>query len=248
MVKLVELWLIESAITSLQIPSSLNNLSQIYASNASLTSFNSSALWSNMQIFDFSGCSLGVEDVNQMLVVMDSMTTSQALEVIVDGISNATPDNISGGNDGITAYWSLFDKGYTVQINGEVPRPIDFPTPKVISDSDGVINQSFIPQTSTTSVETLIETFVAESILLGDFFVEDSIPQNEYTLLNINEGAFLQNPTYGTGMSKYIQSPNSDNDIINIIVEKFAQDSLRVMGIEKNNEIINVESEDFNSK
>jgi len=91
-----------------------------------------------------------------------------------------------------------------------------------------------------------IESFFSKVVFLGDFYVKDDIQQNQYILLNINEGALLQNPTYGVGVANYAQSPTSDQDLLNTIVEKFAQDLLRVTSIKKLEDSISVESEDFN--
>ena len=90
------------------------------------------------------------------------------------------------------------------------------------------------------------EYFILNILVLGDFVVEDNINQNEYILLNANEGGFLQNPTFGVGAANYINSPTSDDQFLQIIVDKLAQDSLRVLGIQKVNEVIELQSKDFN--
>ena len=82
-------------------------------------------------------------------------------------------------------------------------------------------------------------------MVLGDFVAEDNVLQNEYILLNSNEGSFLQSPTFGVELGNFLQAPSSDSQILQTIVDKFAQDALRVIGISKNGETINVQSEDF---
>jgi len=164
------------------------------------------------------------------------------------GISaSATPDSNSGGNDGITAYWLLVDRGSYIQINSIPPRPENFPVPEIESDFDGVYGQSSVNQPdSQPETSVSVESFVIETVFLGDFDVRDDIQQNEYVLLNINEGSLLQNPTYGVGLGNYLHSPTTDQDLINLVVEKFAQDLLRVTKISKNDGLLSVESEDFN--
>ena len=98
-----------------------------------------------------------------------------------------------------------------------------------------------------TDVETIENKVIfVRDLILGDFVIEDNITQNEYLLLNANEGSFLQHPLQGVGIGSFIQSPSSDQSLINTVVEKFAQDTLRVIGIQKIEETLTVESEDFN--
>jgi hypothetical protein len=94
--------------------------------------------------------------------------------------------------------------------------------------------------------DTSHEYFILNTLVLGDFVVENSVNQNEYILLNANEGSFLQNPTFGVGAGNYIQAPTNDETFLQTIVDKFAQDALRVLGIQKSEEVIEVQSEDFN--
>ena len=54
------------------------------------------------------------------------------------------------------------------------------------------------------------ESFFYKTVFLGDFNVKEDIQQNQYMLLNINEGAILQNPTSGVGAANYAQSPDYD--------------------------------------
>ena len=86
--------------------------------------------------------------------------------------------------------------------------------------------------------------FFIQKLVLGDFIAVDDISQNEYVLMNVSEGAFLQNPTFGVGLANYLQSPTSNDDIIQKITDKFAQDSLRVLGIRMNDELLQVQSEE----
>jgi hypothetical protein len=88
--------------------------------------------------------------------------------------------------------------------------------------------------------------FIINRGVLGDFVVEDNISQNEYILLNASEGSFHQVPLQGVGIGNYIQSPTSDQQLIDMVVEKFAVDTLRVLGIVKNGDNITIETEDFN--
>lgn len=92
------------------------------------------------------------------------------------------------------------------------------------------------------------EYFVMNVLVLGDFVVENSVNQNEYVLLNGNEGSFLQNPTFCVGAKNYIQAPTNDEGFLQTIVEKFAQDSLRVLGIARINDVIELQSEEFNNR
>ena len=88
--------------------------------------------------------------------------------------------------------------------------------------------------------------FIINRSVLGDFVVEDKISQNEYILLNASEGSFHQVPLQGVGIGNYIQSPTSDQQLLDKVVEKFAVDALRVLGIVKNDDNITIETEDFN--
>lgn len=90
------------------------------------------------------------------------------------------------------------------------------------------------------------EYFLMTVLVLGDFVVENNLNQNEYILLNANEGSFLQNPTFGVNASSYIQSPSSNETFLQTIVDKFAQDALRVLGIQKSEDVIEIQSEDYN--
>lgn len=96
--------------------------------------------------------------------------------------------------------------------------------------------------------QTAYESMYVRKAILGDFVVEDNKTQNEYILLNINEGSLLQNPLQGVGLQNYIQSPSSNESLVNAVVEKFALDSLRVIGIQKTDDNLTIESEDYNIK
>lgn len=249
MVSLRQFWAIGSNLSEIFVPDSLINIEQIMLPTcANLASFKASRLWNNIQVIELSNTTIGVEDVNQILVELDNSPSTQIQGTGLSGASIPPPDSTSGDNDGVTAYWSLVDKGYSILISSPIPsRPANFPTPEVESGFDGKLRQNFSSApTSVPTTATEIESFAFESVLLGDFIVENSVQQNEYILLGSGEGSFLQNPTYGVDLSNYIQSPNSDQDLINLIVDKFSQDALRVVNIEKNDGEISVESEDLN--
>ena len=98
-----------------------------------------------------------------------------------------------------------------------------------------------------TSVDPF-SVYFCESKMLGDFVASgtegENITQNEYIILNINEGSLLQDPLQGVGIQKYIQSPSSNQDIINEITEKLALDALTVIGLEIVGSKISIKSED----
>ena len=81
--------------------------------------------------------------------------------------------------------------------------------------------------------------------MLGDFVVEDSVEQNEYMLLNIAEGSFLQSPISGVGLNRFLQSPIGGQEIIDIITNKFTLDSLRIITLDVDATTISVTSEPF---
>jgi len=93
---------------------------------------------------------------------------------------------------------------------------------------------------------TVYGHIVIKRVVLGDFVVEDNVIQNEYILLNVSEGSFLQNPLQGVDINSFLQSPSTEQQLLDTVVEKFAQDSLRVMGIRKVGDSLIVQSEDFN--
>ena len=92
------------------------------------------------------------------------------------------------------------------------------------------------------------ELFSIKALTLGDFVIEDHIPQNEYILLNAKEGSFLQVPLQGVGLGNFLQSPSTSQELIDTVIEKFAQDTLRVIGIVKNDDNLTIETEDYNKK
>jgi hypothetical protein len=101
---------------------------------------------------------------------------------------------------------------------------------------------------SVTDVTTNNDFVAINKLLMGDFVVDDYIPHNEYILLNANEGSFLQTPLQGVGIAKYTQSPSSNQQLIDNVVEKFALDFLRVVDISKDVDNLIIESEDYNTK
>jgi len=96
-----------------------------------------------------------------------------------------------------------------------------------------------------TDENTLHEVFLIGRSVLGDFVIKDGITQNEYTLMDCGEGSFLQNPTFCVGIKQYIQSNSTPDEIIGRITDKFAQDSLRVIGATVVNGTISVQSEEI---
>jgi len=50
------------------------------------------------------------------------------------------------------------------------------------------------------------------------------------------------------GIHGYTQSPSSNQQLIDNVVEKFALDSLRVIGISKVGDDLSIESEDYNTR
>ena len=172
-------------------------------------------------------------------------TRAVAIEFYARGFSVGDVDETSGGINGVEAYWAIKDDArfsHIVDLNNTPSRTASYiPT----TNGDGFKD---LESSSSSGVKSLREFILVDNLLLGDFVAEDDIPQNEYILLNAKEGSFLQNPLQGVGIHGYTQSPSSNQQLIDNVVEKFALDSLRVIGISKVGDDLSIESEDYNTR
>lgn len=236
-----------TSLNTLVIPDTLEEFGQLNASDCDLSQFYISRFWKGAVTgidIRLGDSSLNKSGVNNMLnELVSSVSNDVAFHIDLSG-NNSQPDETSGGLNGIESFWKLRDAGHTVLIDVDPPRLEQYKLPTTVAD--GRIDRIAPPIPD--GVGTKFEYVIVNPLHLGDFVIEDYIPQNEYILLNANEGSFLQNPLQGVGLMKYLQSPSTSEEMINEVIEKFANDALRVLGIRKNGDNLTIETEDYNKK
>lgn len=164
------------------------------------------------------------------------------------------PDHSSGGFDGIQAYNNILeqnatnepidlDKTISIVENGD---PYSVPVVPPTEDYDDRIPAVPVPTPpipTGISDSSVTSAVTVSSVKLGDFVAEEAVEQNEYILMNINEGEFLKSPISGVGIKNYLQSPSGGQEMVDAITSKFSLDNLRVMKLDINETTIAIKSE-----
>jgi len=189
--------------------------------------------YSKFILFDLA---LDAESIN--MVINNAMISDYrdvgAILILLSG-TNAIPDETSGGINGLQAWSNLIYEGdINVQVNGS-PTPLPFVPYQQIETPKQTDPVNPIPDSK--------EAIIVSKVVMGDFVVEDSVSQNEYILLNIDEGSYLQSPISGVGLRNYLQSPSGGQEMVDVIVSKFSLDNLGIVQLDINDSTISITSE-----